>query len=745
MANNPFLYPAEHYQRSIAPITHWAEQTAWYASKMRNLDYATCLAHIKKKIADKTLPIDDPVVVFNYREKAEDSVKTSCSLTKYLEFTLRKGNILAPSGTTYLPASVKRSKIAGILDKNVIRRSVLKKKSQEFEFKAEKENAEADKAEAINLMEVAHEHRAKAKEYKLMAAWYHRGQDNRKRSSNSVTGNLVAEGTAIRNPTGHSTVTSTTRCLASFSNASNERIISGSRHYYKPEIVINNLASICTHSDFDLIEAAMEQYGLRYPSVDEVTACITHSSDRYFRDTRKMKEIRELVTRLSLPERAAVVYTGDLYHLKEVNPDFVRQFLTELADVGQPVEDPDARSKIRGIDEMVVNYAHQYHISMMAGIGKDYNLLTDDQAYKLYGTCLSIVSVIEKYHLLLRAFFLTENHPATIATVPQMIRSTVPLSDTDSTLFSVDNWVEWYFGSFKFNDRSCAVGGAVSYIATQSIAHILAHFSANMNVERSRLFSMQMKPEYFFPVFGQTTVAKHYYTAMWVKEGSVYEKLKMEIKGVHMKDSTIPKIITAKSAEMMEFIIHELMEGRRISLTQILMDIIAVEQMIASSLLKAESTYLRRLRLKSKEAYANGGGDDEDEVDKTNYRHYTCWQMAFASTYGNYPPPPYLAITIPLDLPNKTATQKWLNGLENRKFAEGFQAWLDSQNMVKIGALHLPIDFCRAHGIPPELKPIVDFRRVILALTKSFRNILESLGYFPKHEMTITEMHGMTF
>lgn len=714
MSTNPFLYDAEHYKRSISPISHWAEQVAWYASKMKGLPYEQCLAHIKKKLEKNEVPMDDPTVVFFHRGENGDSHKKTASLKTYLTYTLRSNHILAPSGTTYLHPSTKKSKIAGILDKNVIRRSILKKKSQELAFKKEH----------------------------VLSAWYNRGQDNRKRSSNSVTGNFVAQGTAIRNPSAHSTVTSTTRCLASFSNASNERILSGTRDYHKPEIIYNNLASIAVRSDYELIDRVMRRLDIVVPTVDQTMACIQRSSNLYFRDSRKIREIRTLVERMAPLERAAFVYTGDLYQLMTLNETMMRTFITKLAAKGDPVVVDDVRAKTYAFDEMVVNYAHQYHMTMMAGKGKDYNLLTDDEMYQLYGTCVSIFNVIQEYRDLLQAFFLTENHPASIATMPDFVRRSVPLSDTDSTLFSVDNWVAWYFhGDYPFNDDGYAVGGAISYLATQCIAHILAHFSANMNVEKERIFSLAMKPEFFFPVFCQTSVSKHYFTAQLVKEGGVFEKIKMEIKGVHLKDSTVTKEIIKQAHARMETIITTIMAGNKISLNDLIEELIEIEQGIAQSILKGESKYLRRIRLKDRDSYKNVA--EEGDIERSNYRHYTLWQRAFAGTYGKIPPPPYLAITVPLDLPNRTVVAEWLNGLENRDFADNFRGWLDEHNMVKIGAIHLPIDYCRAHGVPKELHPVIDIKRSILALTKAHRNILESAGFFPKFETTLSEMYGV--
>lgn len=248
-------------------------------------------------------------------------------------------------------------------------RSKLKKLSQKYEFEGNKD----------------------------LFTFYHNGQDNKKRTNNAVSGCFVAEGSVIQNKSGHSTLTSITRSIASLSNASNERLIAGNRHYYKPDIVINNIISTCSQTDYAILTHAIEHWSLAIPSVDDTMRCITHSTDLYYKDTRKTNEIRNLVEKLTPIERAAFVYTGDLYHIRELNPGFMRAFLTSLSKRGDATPVEDVRKAIHHFPESIVNYSHQVNISMMAGKGKDYDKLTDNEAYILYNTCKNIDQAIDQY------------------------------------------------------------------------------------------------------------------------------------------------------------------------------------------------------------------------------------------------------------------------------------------------------------------------------------------------------------
>lgn len=722
MSENHFLLPVDQYKRDLNPVRDWLHQTAWYSSRSLGRSYEECYNHLRNKLKTKAIKIDDPTVVFFHREENGDRHTKTTTLQSYINSTLTGNSIIVPTFTTYLPPSVIESPVVGYLDDNVKVRKVYKKRAQQYE-------ADGD---TVNFI------------------FYNNRQDNAKRASNSVSGGFVAEGSVIRNRSGHSTLTSITRSIASLSNASNERLIEGNRHYYTPQITLNNIISVCSTSDLAHIDFTIKAFGLRYPTVEETKDCIFRSYNLYCLDTLAFRSIAMFIEKLTNTERAALVYTGDLYHLKELNPDFMRVFLSQLSCLEMAPHSGDINEAektlqeinsnpvkyIYSCDEQIVNFAHQTNFTMMKGKGKDYSGLTKEEQVKLAMSCFNIGETVKHYRDFLRAFFLTKNSPCTIATIQYQIRRSVVLSDTDSTMFSVDSWVLWYFGEIKFEDEHYALAGSVVYMATQAIAHILALFSANMGVEQKRLFTLAMKPEFVFPVFAQTSVSKHYFTARAVKEGNVYKDIEMEIKGVHMVDSTVPINIITDAANTMEDIIRTVLRGEQLSLTKILTKTADVEREIIRSIRRGETTYLRKTKIKERSAYKQA----EDGIDRTPYRFYTCWEQCFADKYGRYGEPPYLAVRVPLNLPNPSSVKFWLDGLQNRTFAAAFSQWMGNSGMTKIGLLPIPIMFTESNGVPEELISIVDDKRIALTLTRSFRNIIESHGFFPKNDLLISEM-----
>lgn len=703
MENN-FVLPTEAYQRAVDPVGDWVRQTALYASRMLNKPYEKCVAHLWKKLKSKEIPVKNPTVVCFERGENGDREKTTMSLMAYLRAVKQNKEVQAPTLTAYLHPDVEKSLLVDYLDENVAVRKKYKKTSQAFEAAGDMDKAK----------------------------YFNNAQDSAKRANNAVSGGMVAEGSIIQNQSGHSTLTSITRSIASLSNSSNERLIEGNRHYFSTQIVLNNLLSIMAETDHATIDAAISTFGLVYPTVEDVMACINRSASLYIRDRNGMRRIEAFVKTMTPTERASFVYTGDLYHLRVLNDQAIRTFIYKLSRRGDASPVEEVVKKLYSLDEQYLNYAHQICLSLMAGKGKRYDEMPAESCYILHNTVLNIIKTVDEYKLFLKAFFLTKNSPATIATIPNMIRRAVVLSDTDSTMFSVDNWQDWYFGGLRYDDEGYAVGGAIMFMATQSIVHILAIFSANMNVDRKRLFTLAMKPEFVFPVFAQTQVAKHYYTAVKVKEGNVFPDIKMEIKGVHMKDSTVPKNIIQGASNEMEGVIRTVMDGKPLSMVEMLKKTIAVEKEIIRSISAGETRYLKRLQIKEASAY-------KKEADQSPYQYYTLWRMCLEPTYGEIPPPPYDAVRVPLDLPNQTALKLWLETCPNRSFVEGFSRWMVENNKGVPSAFPIPIAHCESHGVPDELKLVLDSRKIVLALTKSYRNILGSFGFAPRSSLLIME------
>lgn len=706
MESNVFIRPVDYYKRNIDPINQYIDQSAFYLSRMKNRNIDEVKTILKSKLNKNTFPqINNPEVLYYERQDNGDNEVAKCSLSQYFKTINTENLILAPTFTCYVHPDENRSPLVEFVDGNKKKRSVAKK--------------QAFKAKNDNLIELF---LSKNNE-----------QNNMKLYNNSLSGTFATTGSPLNNPTAHSTLTSTTRLESSISNASNEKLISGNRHYFNPDIILDNLISICYLCNKEEIKQTMEQYGLVYPSKKDVLDCILWSSDFYFHDYGSLNKCKDFIEVMTAEERAAFVYISDLFHIRKHNENFVRNFITEMAMKVSNVTYDDPISIIHSIDEHIVNLAHLICFEESVDKGKDYKeKYSIESLNKIAATSKNIETVLNKYLNFIRCFFSTKIMPASTAYIPHMVRRCVVLSDTDSTMFSVDEYIKWYFGEIIFTEESRSVAGVIMFMATQSIAHLLAIFSANVNVEKEKLFEIAMKPEFFFPVFAQTSVAKHYFTCIMMQEGNARGKPEMEIKGVHLKSSAAPSNLIKAAHDKMKDILNKVMKNEKISLIQELNELAQIEKNIQKSILNNETIYFKKSKIKGPKAYAL-------EAEKSPYARHIFWQEVFAPSYSKVEEPPYSVIKIPTTLVNKTKLAEWLNSIEDKGLNERLSKWLIANNKKELPTLYIPVDFVSAFGIPKEIMPIIDIKRIILDLTITNKMILQALGYFCKIDTTLIE------
>lgn len=705
--SNDFLLPAENYVQRINPIPQYVQQAAIYLSIHNALTYQEA-----KKFVIEVLKtpngkyFKDPEMVYFERNESHVRQLKRGTLTQYLRSAIDNKEVIVPTLTTYVNPEVHESLISKFMKRNADRRGKLKKQAQ-----TEEQRGNMEQAYNLNM-----------------------DQDNAKRNNNSMSGVMAAIGSIFENPTGHNTLTSMTRSMSSFSNGLNERMISGNRHYFNSDIAINNLTAIIATMDTQKVAKAIRQYNLAIPTARQVADMVYRSSRQYWRDSRHIEIIEEYAQKMTPEQRCAVMYTQDLYHTRLLNEQMMRQFIDDFSGDRLDFDIQDPIDVIKTIDPLITNYAHQIHITTLRGADKDYKKWPEENVHKVAKSCLNIAHAVSKYKLFIEAFLVVPTVPCSTAHINHMNRKAVVLSDTDSTMFAVDEWVMWYFGDLRFTDHAFAVAGAIMFVSTQLIAHAMAILSANMNVKRDKLFVLAMKPEYVFPVFAQTPVAKHYFCSQLVKEGAVYKKNKYEIKGVHLKNSASPLSIVGPAQDWMKEILDSIEAGRKLDLLQCVKKVASVEKKIYDSVMSGESEFYKKMFIKEASAYGQG-------PDKSPFKNHTFWNEVFAASYGPVEVPPYTVIKIPITTTTKTKFKAWVDKMQDRKLAERLQDYMTRTNRAVLKTLYISRDFVDSYGMPKEIRDVIDVKKIILDLTVIFRMILETIGYRAKVETLLME-HG---
>lgn len=692
---NIFYKDKKEYTNQLNPVLGYLEQLTNYIHIVKNISLEE--AKVKAKLVLQKHFKDKEIKYFERNEFGDREVKEG-TLLSYINNNIKDKNILVPTFTSYVNANVKKSILSEFILENVKRRSVAKKAGQ--------------KAKAEGNMDLAD---SKNNE-----------QNNMKMYNNSLSGSFAQMACILHNPTAHSTLTSITRAITSLSNASNEKLIAGNRMYPRISDVINNIIYITTYANIEQIEKTVKKYNLHIPTVDETISVLKYSSDLYFSDTALYNtKVKPLLKRLNGYQLAAICYIGDLYHIRKFNDCFMRSLIIGLTQkVMVPDTDDSVLTDIYKLNENILNLVHHIFFTEVKGKGKDYAKMyesKDGLVSSIYATAKHIEELLFMYKEFFNCFFMTDIIPSGSFRLQYMRRRTVVLSDTDSTCFTLDEWVKWYKGEFIITDETTALAGSIAYIAGQAIINQLAILSRCMNVSDDNLNTLAMKNEYLWQVHSPCEVSKHYFAYTVIQEGNVFKEPDIEIKGVHLKNSAVPKAVIADSKDLIKYILSTIASNNKFKFNYVLDRVKQLEKDIHDSVYKGEPVYLKKSKIKNKEAYA------KDEF-MSPYARHTLWVDVFSYKYGDIQEPPYDVIKIPTVVTSRTALNNWLESIMDVELRDRLRAWLVKYNKKDLPTIYLNDTYILSYGIPIEILNVIDINRIIMDVTIQHRVILETLG-----------------
>lgn len=682
------------YTTPLNPVAEYLKQLSFYIQTSRNVSSEKAkeiaIALIKKNFKDKNIKCFE-------REENGDRVVKNSTLMGYIKSNLKESNILTPTFTSYMSRQRRPSVLSDFIFHSVAKRAKAKKEA----------------------------HVAEAEGNLVLADNKNNEQNNLKTYNNSMSGAFAQAACILFNPSNHSTLTSITRTMTSMCNANNERIIAGNRYYPRGIDVFNNIIYIAANSNEAKIKEAVDKLGLHIPTVEETVRVLRRSSDLYFHDRNYYQtKIIPYLSKLSPYLLASICYTGDLYHLRIFNDSKLREILTGLIKrYDTDVQDPEILSKLAGIDESVLFAVHHMFYADLRGKGKDYSkMLGTGIPESVYLTSVKFIEKVNNNKLFFSTFFMSPVMPVNSFRLKNMMRRTVVLSDTDSTCFTLDEWVSWFNGGeFKITPESVSLCGVMCYTITQVIIHLLRLLSRNLNVDKELIDRLGMKNEFLWLAHVPADISKHYFAYTVLKEGAVHKEPDIEIKGVHLKNSTVPKFVIDDAKKVMREIVESVSNNKKVSFNKVCSNIIKLEQDITASVLKGESIFLKRSKIQTADSYSL------DET-KSPYARHTFWNSVFGPTYGMFDPPPYGVIKIPTILQTKTAVKTWLSNMENRELSARLLDYFEITGKTKLPTIYMNSTYVSGYGIPKEILEIANMSRIILDTTKQHRIILQTLG-----------------
>lgn len=451
-----FLLSPEEYKRDLDVLGNAARDYALVLHKRTGVPMEQAVEYVKEQIRKGgRFELKNPKVTMIAKDENGDRYVRQTGYLNYLRNIVQKDLICAPSMTTYCQPSVRESELGVYINGNLDLRNKAKAEMFQAEMDGNKE------LQAIKKNE----------------------QTSHKIFNNGISGMQAIGSTPMCLLSAHSSLTSGCRSATSYGNATIERFVAGSRHYWSPETVKTNITSIIGHSDYAMIKATMKKYKLRCPTVEEIMALIEYSTSLYWRSDKAMKEIFAYVKTLTQWERAAFAYTGDFYHLRKFNDGFATDMLNKLRTT-VPGTHPDpipVVKKLKGDYKALVTI-----LCAEVTTGKTIKDMIDGNDLvalsQMALTYENLMAALDEFHDIIKTFWITRNLPSNISKTRDIIRRSVVASDTDSCLFTVREWVQWQNGRAAFDKECQSTWHTMVFLTCQVITHALTCLAGGMGV-----------------------------------------------------------------------------------------------------------------------------------------------------------------------------------------------------------------------------------------------------------------------
>lgn len=692
-APDHFILPPDQYTRDLDIVKTYIHNNALNLVKRHGAAWDKAVDFVKGLIGKEgKYPLNNPSVIIIDKDKVGDRRVRKTTYLAYLSNIAKNDLICSPSMTTYVQPTVRESMLGKYINQNLGLRS----KAKQEQFQAELDGK--DDLAKIKFNE----------------------QTSHKIFNNGISGAQSIGSTPLVLVSAHSTLTSGCRCATSTANATIEKLISGSRHYFNAEAVRVNILSIISNFDRENMAKVVEKYGLKIPTHKDLYDLVVWSTINYWDDQDELEDISMLLATLDDLERAAFAYIGDLYRLRLLNPEFIMTFLDELSSTSSEVEG-DPLEVIKGSSG-----DHQILAVILASektAGKSLKDITtggDSEVINLLaGTYQNLTKVLDKYRDFIQAFLATRNLPANISKGKDIVRRSVVGSDTDSCLFTVREWVQWRHGKVTFEREKQAIWHTLVFMVSQVVSHNLTLLVGNQGVKEKYVDLLSMKNEFAFSVFGLTNIAKHYFASQIIKEGNVFKKPHLEIKGVQFKDSNSPPALIKLNENMLVDLMDQITKEGQCRVLPLLKQMADEERSVQKSIERAEPTFLKAMNIKAKHEYK--------DPERSPHRYHEIWQDAFAK-YGVPTVFPYRAARLSMDLSNKTAIKEWVDSIEDPVCQQALRKHYIDNPKSNVTSIVMPLESIRQHGIPKEILQAVSMRTQIYRACRPFYLTLETLG-----------------
>jgi hypothetical protein len=536
--------------------------------------------------------------------------------------------------------------------------------------------------------------------------------------TNSIPGAFGSPFNCLFDIPGYNAVTSVGRHAIMCGYAHVEKLVAGNFYFPTLDHVINYCINLCRLCPPNIMQV-VDRHGLYIPSVQDVCEHFTVSMRHYMYMTDQIKlRLHGLIASLPVSERIFVYYAYCLKTLLVKNEKFFRAFLADFfrTDVRPSADAPkgiysfnaDLTAMVTALNSDMIN---RQPVS-------DAIATCPDGVQKLMGIGKHMEGKLSDISDILQTFLRIDCDTADAMSHPNMIRKAVIISDTDSVLFSTQNWIEWYTGKISFEREAYEVNAFVVFLVVMTLEQVFARLSTNFGAEGEDIYKISMKNEFMYPLMLRTPLPKQYAGRVAIQEGFVLPKTKNDIKGLSFRSSTMCSETTKAGTDFVNWIFDEVTKHGSISAGECIQRALAHEIRVIESIQTGDRTFLTTKPIRPKTEYKDAAA--------SIYYYWTLWDQVFKPNFGEFVIPAK-GYELPIIGGGKSLkSEAWLQRLQafDKKLHDRLVAFMEN-NAREITAIYIPMTL---KDIPEILRPVIDTRKIVYNNSTPFIVTLRSLG-----------------
>lgn len=622
-------------------------------------------------------------------------------------FDSHVGDIIAPSGAVYMQHEKKLGMTIDMVMSKLAKRSKLKKEMLKC------------KATGDSTRE--------------MQCYY--GQTLIKIGINSLPGAYGSAYSIFYSKFNYNAITSSARALIMYSYATAEAVLGGNFAWFSEEDLINHFVIHIPYIDTAKIRQVLYKHNLKWVSKVDLLQFYMHELNMYHKTT-DIPIVRSMLETMSEEEIQYFWYFQNLRHVFWENEDKFKPWFQELFDLSKIKYDENANPQdLFKLDDCLVNlvsvsFAPIFNTGDASIQTYDYPDKRPDLAKKFVSIANHVQEAFNSLQDIFDTFIYTPINRPSVQTRKDMLRNTAVVSDTDSVIFTVKDWVQWYTGDvYKITPAMYHISCCAIYWLTKAVAHTLLLYSRSIGAKGKFETTMKMKNEFLYPTMILADVKKHYAGVVTVQEGVILPKPDIDIKGVQFKGSDICKAAT-KFAEnfIVKDILNKSTEGR-ISASDLIKKVVNFENKIREEINNGGVDWYKMLAIRVKKYY--------DVPLSSNYLYYLAWQEIFSSKYGEFQVPTKAPV-VPIAKPTDQYFE-WLESID-RSIVKKFTTFLERYGKTPTYIATNPTN----NTVPKELVPLIDIRAIIYHNIKPCYIIMKQLGIdigFEKDKILFSDLY----